>query len=1253
MALDATASSRRAGETAEKPWVGYKPEADEPLGVSSMFKTVLIANRGEIAVRALRTLRRLGVRGVAVHSDADRSSAHVTQADVAVSLGGSAASDSYLRADALLQAARETGAEAIYPGYGFLSESADFAEACEAAGIAFIGPTPSQLRAFGLKHSSRDIARQSGVPLTPGTGLLTSVAEACAHAARIGYPVMLKSTAGGGGIGLSRCDDEQALVNAFESVQRLGEQFFADGGVFLERCITRARHVEVQIFGDGQGRVVALGERDCSVQRRNQKVVEETPAPHLPPATRRALLDAAVRLGEAVQYRSAGTVEFVYDAERDEFYFLEVNARLQVEHPVTEMVTGLDLVECMLRVAAGDPLDWDTLARTPTGAAIEVRLYAENPLRSFQPSPGALTEVKFPTGVRVDGWVDTGTEVTAHYDPLLAKVIVRGEDRGAALDALTAALAEARVQGIATNLEYLRHVVASPAFREGGVSTRFLNDLEFHPPVIEVVEPGTQTSVQDYPGRVGYWNIGVPPSGPMDDYAFRLANRIVGNEVGAAGLECTLQGPTLRFHADTVIALTGAPCPAALEGREVPFWAPIHVRAGETLRLGRATSGCRTYLAVRHGIDVPVYLGSRSTFALGQFGGHAGRTLRPGDVLDIAKEPPPREPQAAPRELVPTYGSEWTIGVLYGPHGAPDFFTPESMEELFAAHWTVHYNSNRLGVRLTGPKPTWARTDGGEAGLHPSNIHDCEYAIGSINFTGDSPVILTHDGPSLGGFVCPFTIAKAELWKVGQLKPGDRIRFCRIDYEEASALEECQLRSIETLELLPAPSALGAGGGGAATRAAAPGERSPAVLAALPATVERPEVVYRQAGDGYVLIEYGPNVLDLASRMRVHLFMEALKERPVPGVLEVSPGVRSVQIRYDGRVQRQGDLIDQLLAVEESLPDVGSLKVPTRVVRLPLAFEDSATLGAVERYAQTVRAEAPWLPNNVDFIQRINGLASREEVRDIVYAARYLVLGLGDVYLGAPCAVPVDPRHRLVTSKYNPARTYTAEGTVGIGGVYMCIYGMDSPGGYQLVGRTLPIWNKFLKNPQFRPGEPWLLRFFDQVEFFPVSEEELAERREAFREGHPSGAIEIREEEFDFAAHRRFLDENAASIAEFRARQAVAFEREVAHWQTEQQTRDVPPVVELDAPDGLEVDGHAVAADLCGNLWKVLVELGQRVDAGQELLVVEAMKMELTVTAPISGTVKAIRCQPGKAVNPGDTLVLLEPSGGPTEGARP
>ena len=1204
-----------------------------------MFDTVLIANRGEIAVRAIRSLKRLGIRSVAVYSDPDRNAAHVREADVAVALGGEKAADSYLRMDLLLAAAREQGAQAIYPGYGFLSESAEFAQACEAAGIAFVGPTPAQIREFGLKHRSRELAAEAGVPMTPGTGLLGSLGEALSQAERIGYPVMLKSTAGGGGIGLSRCENEAELTVAFDSVQRMGEHFFRDGGAFLERYVDNARHVEVQIFGDGAGRVVALGERDCSVQRRNQKVIEETPAPLLPAATRAALHAAAVQLGASVNYRSAGTVEFIYDPARDSFYFLEVNTRLQVEHPVTEEVTGLDLVECMLRVAAGEPLDFEALSRPPQGASIEVRLYAEDPLRQFQPSPGVLTEVAFPRGVRVDGWVETGTEVPAFYDPLLAKLIVRAETREAALDKLSEALAATRLHGIATNLDYLRQIVADARFRAGEISTRFLESFDYRPAAIEVLEAGTYTSVQDYPGRVGYWDIGVPPSGPMDDYAFRMANRIVGNAADAAGIEATLAGPTLRFHGDAIVALTGAVCAATLDGEPVPMWQPVAVRSGQVLVTGRALSGCRSYLAVRNGLDVPVYLGSRSTFALGQFGGHAGRTLRVGDMLPLLRPElagagaaaPIAAPRAAPPELIPAYGNAWEIGVLYGPHGAPDFFRPESMEAFFAADWEVHYNSNRLGVRLVGPKPAWARESGGEAGLHPSNIHDCEYAIGSINFTGDSPVILTRDGPSLGGFVCPVTIARAELWKVGQVKPGDRIRFVRIDYAQARALEQAQDRRVEELAAPATP---------AVAPAPASATASEAIVAALPAEGTRPSVCYRQAGDGYLLLEYGDNVLDLALRMRVHLLMEALKAEPVAGVLELSPGVRSLQIRYDGGVIPQGRLVARLLEIEAGLPDVADLKVPTRVLRLPMAFEDSATLGAVRRYQETVRANAPWLPNNVDFIRRINGLAGRDDVRRIVFDASYLIMGLGDVYLGAPCAVPIDPRHRLLTSKYNPARTHTAEGTVGIGGVYMCIYGMDSPGGYQLVGRTLPIWNKFLRNPVFQEGKPWLLRFFDQVRFYPVTEAELDRLREDFREGR--AAVSIEEEVFDFAAHRRFLAEEADSIAAFQTRQRAAFDAEVALWKTEEAPAEpAAPPPEPEAAAALREGERLVSADMCGNVWKIPVQVGQSVSAGDTLVVVEAMKMELSVIAPASGIVTAIRCAPGKPVNAGDPLIVL------------
>lgn len=1206
-----------------------------------MFETVLIANRGEIAVRALRSLKRLGVHSVVVYSDADRNAPHVSLADQAIALGGDKPADSYLCIDKILAAAQDSGAQAIYPGYGFLSESAEFAEACEAAGIAFVGPSAEQIRTFGLKHRARELAHVAGVPMTPGSGLLQSREQALTEATRIGYPVMLKSTAGGGGIGLSRCDDAAALNAAYDSVKRLGEQFFRDSGAFIERFVDRARHVEVQIFGDGLGRVVALGERDCSLQRRNQKVVEETPAPGLSETTRQAMLDAAVHLGERVNYRSAGTVEFIYDPDADAFYFLEVNTRLQVEHPVTEAVTGLDLIECMLQVAAGDELDWARLQQAPQGHAIEVRLYAEDPLKHFMPSPGTLTEVHFPEDVRVDGWVATGTAVSAYYDPLLAKLIVHGHDRAEALNKLAAALAETRLHGIASNLDYLRQVIVEPRFASGQAWTRLLDEFSYQPTVIEVLEPGTCSSVQDYPGRLGYWDIGVPPSGPMDDYGFRLANRIVGNHEHAAGLEFTLQGPTLRLHCDAIIALTGADCPAALDGEPIAYWQPVAVKAGQVLTLGRARTGCRTYLAVRNGIDVPLYLGSRSTFALGQFGGHAGRTLRTGDMLAVSQPAlaacstpaPISQPQALDPSLVPVYGDVWDIGVLYGPHGAPDFFTEEAIDEFFASEWQVHYNSNRLGVRLSGPRPQWARADGGEAGLHPSNVHDCEYAIGAINFTGDFPVILTQDGPSLGGFVCPVTIAKAELWKVGQVKPGDRLRFHPISFKQAQSLEQAQLGSLQALAAIRAVSL--------PVPTLQPSTTSSAsILAELPACAGRPRAVYRQAGDAYVLLEYGDNVMDLALRLRVHLLIQALNRAAVPGLEELAPGVRSLQLRYDSRVLDQHSLVQILLALENTLGDVGTVKIPSRIVHLPMAFEDSATLAAVTRYRETVRSEAPWLPNNVDFIQRINGLARREEVRKILFDASYLILGLGDVYLDAPCAVPLDPRHRLLSSKYSPARTHTAEGTVGIGGMYMCIYGMDSPGGYQLVGRTVPIWNTWCKNRQFSDGQPWLLEFFDQVRFYPVSEAELNEQREAFREGRAQ--VRIEHSTFDFAEYQQFLADNATSIEAFQRSQKAAFDAEVPLWQDAQSPSalgcPVPP------PDLDGLDGHLVSAEMSGSVWKVLVEDGQWVEAGTPLLVVEAMKMELAVTAPVSGRVTALYSAPGNAVTPGDALLLLSPS---------
>ncbi len=1203
-----------------------------------MFNTVLIANRGEIAVRILRTLKRLGIRSVCVYAREDRHSPHVTLADEAIELSGQSVAETYMDTQQVLAAAQQSGAEAIIPGYGFLSENADFAEACAAAGFTFVGPTPAQIRTFGLKHSARAAAKSAAVPLLPGSGLLASLDEALETADQLGYPVMLKTTAGGGGIGLSHCRDANELRQAYETVKRQGQQFFGNGGVFLERYIPRARHVEIQIFGDGAGQVITLGDRDCSLQRRHQKVIEETPAPNLPECIRQAMADAAIALGQSVQYLSAGTVEFVYDTDREEMYFLEVNTRLQVEHPVTEEVTGIDLVEWMLRTAAGEGPDLARPAPPQTGTAIEVRLYAEDPLHDFMPCPGELTEVVWPeTSARIDTWVESGSEISTRYDPLLAKLIVHGNTRTQALQHLEYALEATRLMGIATNLDYLRQVTALPEFRTATMTTQTLDRFEHRPQAVEIRHPGTYTTIQDYPGREGFWHIGVPPSGPMDDYSFRIGNRIVGNPASAAGLESTLTGPELKFHQATVIALTGAPTDATLDGQPVPFWRPVTVTPGQVLSIGRALRGCRSYLAIRGGIDVPKYLGSRATFALAKFGGQAGRPLCLGDRL--ATQPADTAPLQLPREvdpqLIPNYPNHWEIGVLHGPHGAPDFFTEESMARFFSHDWAVHYNSNRLGIRLTGPKPEFSRPDGGEAGLHPSNIHDCQYAIGSINITGDMPVILTRDGPSMGGFVCPVTIASAELWKVGQVKPGDTIRFVAMDHQSAVALRQRQTRAIQTLTAQPAEPRH-------PPEQAPVAEGTTTLLRQLSATDRRPEVTYRQAGDQYILLEYGDDVLDLRARLRVHALMEAIEHQRPHGLLELSPGVRSLQLRYEATVLEQRSLLSFLTELEEQLPPAEQITVSSRVIHLPLAFEDSATLEAVDRYRRSVRDAAPWLPNNVDFIRRINGLPNREAVRDTLFQARYLVLGLGDVYLGAPCAVPLDPRHRLLTSKYNPARTHTAEGTVGIGGVYMCIYGMDSPGGYQLVGRTLPIWNKHLKNPQFQDGSPWLLRFFDQIQYYPVSEQELDQLRDQFRAGRLK--IRIDEGTFDFASHQRFLAEHRDAITQFRARQQRAYAQEAARWQTWEPVDSAQrkSATSYQEDTGVPQQGELVRADMAGNVWRCLVQPGDHVQQGDTLMVLEAMKMEFEVKATAAGRITALHAAIGTAVAPGEPLLSID-----------
>ncbi|PTN11248.1 urea carboxylase [Nitrosomonas aestuarii] len=1211
-----------------------------------MFKKVLIANRGAIACRIIRTLRRINVKSVAVYTDADELSRHVLEADEAYCIGSGAVADSYLCTDKILEVAQQAGAQAIHPGYGFLSENADFAEQCAAHHICFIGPSPAQMRTFGLKHTARELAKKNRVPLLPGTDLLDSLDEALHAAAHIGFPVMLKSTAGGGGIGIRLCWNKEELIESYDAVKYLAQNNFKDAGLFLEKFVENARHIEVQIFGDGKGDVIALGERDCSMQRRNQKVVEETPAPNLASDVRQALLEAAVRLGKSVNYQSAGTVEYIFDASSNAFYFLEVNTRLQVEHGVTEAVTGVDLVEWMVRQAAGDMPPLNSFEIALSGWAMQVRVYAENPTKEFQPSSGTLTEAKFPVIARVETWVERGVEISPFYDPMLAKIIVHAPERDETIDCLFNALDKTSLHGIETNLDYLKQILRSTAFHEGKHNTNFLNGFHYIAQTIDVLSPGVQTTIQDYPGRLGYWHIGVPPSGPMDSYAFRLANRLVDNAEDKAGLEITLAGPTLKFNCDSIIAVAGASIDVRLDGESLALWQPHQIKAGAVLQFGKTGDhGCRAYLAVQGGFQVADYLGSKSTFTLGQFGGHAGRVLRSGDVLHIpAKQD--YTPQPLPQELIPHYTDNWDIGVLYGPHGAPDFFTDADMRNFFATGWNVHHNSSRTGVRLLGPKPQWARSDGGEAGLHPSNIHDNAYAVGAVDFTGDMPVILGPDGPSLGGFVCPVTIVQAELWKLGQLKPGDTIRFNLLSMEQALVLEKHQNASIQELRPLTAPAPVSAA---LSTQSKAGTQKlgSP-VLHTIPESEQSVQVAYRQSGDKNLLVEYGPLVLDLNLRFRAHALMEwiqsALNSGDLYGVLDLTPGIRSLQIHFDSQALPREQLLDFLIAAESKLPATEEMEVPTRIVHLPLSWDDAATRLAIEKYMQSVRKDAPWCPSNIEFIRRINGLDSVEAVQRILFEASYLVMGLGDVYLGAPVATPVDPRHRLVTTKYNPARTWTPENAVGIGGAYLCVYGMEGPGGYQFVGRTIQMWNRYLQTKDFVDGKPWLLRFFDQIRFYPVSESELLTLRKDF----VTGRFKLRVEEatFSLKQYNRFLQQNGTSIKAFKDGQQAAFEAERERWKISGQTEyvnedsleEADAQSELDMPEGACV----VGSHITGTVWKILVKEGQSVTAGDSLVVVESMKMEFSVDATVSGTVRQISCKAGGYVSTGQMLLVIQ-----------
>ncbi|MGH6691523.1 MAG: acetyl-CoA carboxylase biotin carboxylase subunit [Gammaproteobacteria bacterium] len=447
-----------------------------------MFRKVLVANRGEIARRIIRACRKLGIASVAVYSEADERAPHVTDADEAVLIGLAPARQSYLSIDTLVGVARRVGADAVHPGYGFLSENWRFAEACREAGLIFVGPSPEAIRRMGDKSEARALMAAAGVPVLPGSdGAVGDVAEAERVASAVGFPVLLKAAGGGGGIGMARVNGPADLPAAYATARRRAEAAFGDPALYVERYAERARHVEVQVLGDGHGHVLHLHERECSIQRRHQKLVEESPAPGLPAATKEGLTWAAVAGAVAIGYANAGTMEFLVDAE-GRFWFLEMNTRLQVEHPVTEEVTGLDLVVAQLRVAAGEPLLWRQDDIVQRGAAVECRIYAEDPAKGFLPSPGTISTLVLPEGkgIRVECGVASGGVVSVHYDPLLMKLVTQGATRAEAIERMAEALGACVVEGVKTTIPFLSRVMQHPDFRRGTVHTQMVEQGAFN-----------------------------------------------------------------------------------------------------------------------------------------------------------------------------------------------------------------------------------------------------------------------------------------------------------------------------------------------------------------------------------------------------------------------------------------------------------------------------------------------------------------------------------------------------------------------------------------------------------------------------------------------------------------------------------------------------------------------------------------------------------------------------------------------------
>ncbi|PVI05424.1 hypothetical protein DM02DRAFT_584445 [Periconia macrospinosa] len=1238
------------------------------------LKTLLIANRGEIAVRICRTAKKLNIRTVAIYSEADAASQHARDADKTVALS---TNNAYTDEAEILRIAKENNVDAIIPGYGFLSENANFARSVKEAGIAWVGPNADAIEEFGVKHVARGLAESANVPIVPGTKGLVENEEAATKAAEgIGFPIMLKATGGGGGMGLITAHSTQEVREGFRMVQSRGKSLFKNDGVFLEAFYPESHHIEVQIFGNGQGQAIHFGERECSIQRRHQKVIEECPSPFVEKhqELRKKLGDAAVRLAESIKYGSAGTVEYLVDDESGDFFFLEMNTRLQVEHGITELCYGVDLVEFMLKQADAElagkgGINGDSLKslqpESPSGAAIEARVYAENPLKDYAPSPGLLQKVEWQEveGSRIDTWVFTGSRISPNYDPLIAKAMVHANSRNDAIVGLKTLLTGSSICGPPTNLEFLAEILDDSRYKAGDTKTSFLKEFKYAPHAIDVISAGAYTLIQDLPGRPTVGK-GIPHSGPMDPLAFEIANILVGNPRGKEGLEITLSGPDLRFVGPAVVALCGAPMESTLDGEAFPMWTRVKIEAGQRLRIGKTTGGgCRSYLAVYGGFsNVADYFGSKSTSPLVAVGGYQGRALAPGDLLQIATDISgvSSSSVSVPDHIRPNYKNHWEIRAMVGPHDE-GYFLPEDIEMIYDTEWKISHNASRSGIRLVGPVPKWARKDGGEGGAHSSNLIEYGYPVGALNWTGDDPCIFPVDCPNFGGFVSSTTVIKAEWWKLGQLKAGNTFEFIRVSLKDALKKRKSNNLFLDSIE-----RAVRNGDSFDKIEkiqgchvAFHDGDIEKAIIWRKEGHGNVPTVNYRQGGDDNLIVEYGNENFDLNHRCRVTALENALHSSQTPQdiknhITNTVGCCTTLLIHYDGLSLPREHLVTYLQTLESSLGDLRNTKVPTRLFKLPLSFESKLQTEATERYMTNQRPHAPYLPDNLAFLAKNNAFAP-EQLKHIYLTGQFMAVVVG-FFCGNTVSLPVDPRNRMSCPKMNPSRVFTPEGTVSWGGSCMSIYPVDSPGGYQMTGRTVPCWDYYGYKAGFSASRPWLFKDFDILTYYRVSEDELDILLAKWKAGKYE--FEYEDIEFDMGEHNKMLEATAEEVRMIRKKQYKAQEEMVKaenesleRWRREKAEH----IVDEGTVEKLLEDENVVAveAPVDANVWKVEISEGDDVREDAVLIILEAMKLEIAVKTPDSvvESVKAkgvktekILVKPGDTVQAGSHLVLLRKS---------